>query len=216
MKKLISLLLVLCCVFAVCSCDKIPDGIGDELQQPQGVAKIAAIVNSSAPTKITTFSDYIVSAEDNLMLNGRYYTTIAENGKKKFDFEYEKFAPIGSASAVETVSGSVLYNADGTVSEDNGATWTGAGAGYLPYSLNLNESDFKSFNISENGNNLSALISAEKSMSVFGVKIAATGDITLEVETNGTYLYYVNISYATENANVIIKTSYDYSAISLD
>ena len=203
MKKIICLLLILCCTFAVCSCNK---------KEPKGVAKIASIVESSNPTRITTFSDYYLASEtDAATLKGRYFTSIMEDGTKKFEFKYDRFAAVGLDSAIETVTGSVLYNADGSVSEDDGATWTGSGTGYLPYSLVIDESCFDSFTVSEDGNTLSAVISANKAERVFGTKISAEGTILLEVETDGRYLYYVNVSYSTANASVTINTSYDYS-----
>ncbi len=213
MKKIICLLLILACAFAMVSCKK------KNKETESGVETISKIVNESLATKIVTKTEYLVEGEETL--TGKYTTEIDRSrGNSKFTFEYQRYARIEDMNddRIKTVKGSVFYNADGNVSYNEGDTWEAADAiAYLPFSLDINESRFVSYEVSEDGNNLKAEIAAGEAKRIFGTDISAEGNITLEIDTNGKYLYEIRILYTAEGsgAKVNIQTSYDYSQVNV-
>ncbi len=214
MKKIICFLLVLVCLFACASCE-----LADKVVGKKGtVETIRETVESSRPTKIVTRSEYV----GNDTLTAMYTTKVDRaSGKTQFDFEYERYADIEDMlpTSIKTVSGSLTYHPDGSVSSSSGETWSADDAlGYISESLNLDAAGFKSYELTDNGNDLKAYVPASESVRVFGTVIEAEGDILLEVDTNGTYLYSVKISYTAKDtgANVVVNTSYDYAHVTVD
>ncbi len=181
------------------------------------VSAIGDIVNNAKPTRIITQVNYTDNGET---LKGKYTTQYdrADN-LGQFDFSYERIAIPGessSATSKETISGTV-YSKDGSFSYDDCATWQGGGSGYLDYSLDISESKFTSYEISEDGNSITAVVSPENAKRVFGTNISADGDIVLSVVTSGTDVYSVSITYTTvSGAAVSIDTSYESLIIDLD
>ncbi len=199
MKKIICLLLAVICVVGLVSC-------GDK-------APVDEIIEKSAPTKITTMVSYI--GEDTL--NGTYVNEI-DGDKSKFTYEFERRALVSEMhdSKIKTISGAVYYK-DGKVSKTEGESWEDAPTAVGAYKLNLDKGNFKSYEYTEDGNSVNAVLAADKAQAVFGVAIATTGDITVKITTNGTYLYGVDISYTSQDgAAVSIRTSYTYSPVTLD
>jgi hypothetical protein len=208
MKKIISMVLVLCFAFALGSCGK-KSGAVDE---------IASIVNQSNPTKIVTIVNYTLG-ETTFVSEYITQKDIA-SGKSQFDYNYQRLAIPGedeiSNSSIKNVTGTVYCDADGNLS---GSSFNaGSATGYLPYSLSINAESFASFEIGDDGKTMSANISADKAEDVFGTPVSAEGDISLTVTTNGSYLYNVEINYvaAETGAVVSIRTSYDYTKITLN
>ncbi len=218
MKKFICLLMVVACMLTMASCNLFnkDGGNGDDAQKSD-VAKIADIVSGSEPTRIVSHVDYLVGGKN---LKGIYTTQVDRaSGKSQFDFSYEKMSLVSDqnpSGGYVTVAGTVCYAADGSVSSESGDVWVSAGTGYLPYSLSLSEARFASYTVSEDGKILTAEIAPTEAKRAFGVDIESTGNISLTVETDGTYLHYVTVTYATENATVTVKTSYDYGTVTLD
>ena len=224
MKKIICFLLVLVCLFACVSCnvkDKIQDTAGDLLGnfgKKSTVEDISETIGASKPTKIVTRSEYV--GEDTLTA---MYTTLVDrnSGKTQFDFEYQRYADIEDMlpTSIMTVAGSVTYNADGSVTSASGESWTAEEAmGYLAESIHVDASGFSSYELTNGGNSLKAYVPVSESVRIFGTAIDADGDILLEIETNGKYLYSVKVSYTANDtgAAVVISTSYDYALVTLD
>ncbi|MBE6634965.1 MAG: hypothetical protein E7617_02020 [Ruminococcaceae bacterium] len=217
MKKIICLLMVFACMFSMASCNLFNKDNGDG-EVKSDVAKISDIIAESQPTRIVSHSDYQITGGK--LLKGIYTTQVDRvSGKSQFDFSYVKRADVADmnpAGSYVSVEGTVCYNADGSVSSEIGDAWLSSGTGYLPYSLSIAEVRFESYTVSEDKNTLTAEITSAESRRVFGVQIESEGNITLTIETDGTYLHYVTVSYATENATVTVKTSYDYGLVTLD
>ncbi len=206
MKKIISLLLVLCTVFTFFACKK-----------EKSVSGIAEIVNNSNPTKIVTKVDYVYG---DITLKSSYVTEKdTKDGEQRFDFSYQRMAIPGvddSSSYIKTVSGVVYQD---TVGNRYGDTETEADApAYLVYDMKLNESRFSSVTVSEDNKNFDAKLPASEAIRVFGTDLAAEGEITVKIQTNGEYLYSIYITYtaAETGAIVVINTSYDYTDINID
>ena len=213
MKRIVCLLLALICVFVAVSCDSTKKTL------KKGTLKtIGETVESSSPTKIVTRTEYV--GVDTL--TAMYVTQIDRaSGKSQFDFEYDRYSKIEEMvpGGIKTTSGTIYYAADGSVTSSTGDAWSADEAlGYLSDSIQLDKSGFKSHELSDNGNDLKAYVAAEDSLRVFGSNIDAEGDILLEVDTNGTYLYSIKISYTAKGtgAVVVVNTSYDYSLIVLE
>ena len=194
MKRLMSLFLVLVCIFALASCS-------DTLTLEQMVA-------NSEPHVVKTLTTVITGEE---VFHGTYITTVDGNDFT-FEYSYEKYADIDEAASnyITTVEG-VVYYKDGKYSED-GENWSLVNPGVDDKSvkLNLDEKNFTEYIVSEDQTSLVATLSAENSELVLGRKINASGDITLTVKTNGLYLTMVTVTYATEDGEVRIDTSYTY------
>ena len=215
MKKIICLLLILACAFAMVSCKQEEDNTPDVAT----VETISKIVNNSVATKIVTKTEYLIEGEDSLI--GKYETTIDRTrGNSRFDFEYTRYAKVEEMNDgyIKTVQGTVGYDSNGNVSYNNGDSWTSTDAtAYLPFNLNIDEARFVSYQISEDGTDLIAEIAPEEAKRVFGTDISANGNISLEVDTNGEYLYEIRITYTAKDsgAQVDIQTSYDYAKVSV-
>ncbi len=215
MKKILCLLLTLVLTFAFISCN----GIGKKNEEPEGsVANVSATINSSTPTQIVTKVDYIVEGEDTLTSS---YITEKDTvkGIEKFTFHTKRYATVEEMSpeSIKEIEGTVWKNADGSVKSSTGDTWSKADAvGYLPEKLTISESVFKTYKLTDKGNDLTATIAAGDAERVFGVDIAAAGDISIVIDTNGTYLYKVTVSYVTASgATIMVTTSYDYGTITI-
>ena len=199
MKRLLSILLLAACVFALASCGE------SELDN------FVSLVDSAEPSSVKTLTTVITAEE---VFHGTYLTTIEEDGFR-FDYSYERYADVSEAldNYIETVEGSVYYK-DGKYSED-GENWSLAQPTVDNYAvvLNINEANFDDYILSEDGKTLIATFSSEKSELVLGRKISASAEITMVVKTNGVYLTTISISYLSELGEVRIDTSYAYPAI---
>lgn len=217
MKKLLCLLLALVCMTMCVSC--FGNGNDDDDNGAAAtVETIAGIINGSTPTKITTKVEYIVEGEETIVSS--YDTEKDEaNGIYVFTFNAKRPADVLELlpTNIKTISGSVRYNADGTVTASTGDTWSKEDAvGYLAEMINISTSSFKTYELKSNGEDLTGIVAAKDAKRVFGEDIAAASDITVEIDTNGTYLYTVTIEYtAASGATVKVSTSYDYAVINL-
>ena len=235
MKKILCLLLTFVLVFACVSCNKDKgddknDG-GDNTNNNNNnndandnandnvdyVAEIFATVNSSDPTQIVSKIDYTVG---NKTFTSSYTTERdSQTGVERFEFHIKRYATIEELlpGNVKELNGKVWKNADGSVINSEGDAWSADDAvGFLSEMLDVKKEFFKSVELSDNNKDLSAVISAENSERVFGSQINASGDITLTIDTNGTYLYQITVKYTTASGALInIVTSYDYSIIEI-
>lgn len=211
MKKIVCLLLVLACSFAMFAC-------GDKGKSD--VDGISKIVNESLATKIVTQVDYVPVDDD--ALSGIYTTSVDRNSKKsQFTFVYSRYATVEEMHTgyTKTVEGSVWYDSNGQVSRDEGDTWEPNDApAYLSHSLDISAARFVSVTISEDGTDLTAEIAPSETKRVFGTEISAEGNVVLNVDTNGTYLYEIKVTYTAKDtgAKVTVVTSYDYGEVKFD
>ena len=140
MKKLICLLLVLVCSFAMFSCGDDDEG------SDATVETISKIVADSLATTITTKVDYAIPNDE--ALSGEYTTMIDRTrNSTKFIFSYSRLATIeeGHSDPVKTLAGEIRINGEGNVSMD-GDEWVAADAtGYLTLELNVDAARFVSY-----------------------------------------------------------------------
>ena len=223
MKKFLLLLLSLTLVFGcLTSCGgngaNADSGNGNTAPEKGTVEYVASVVDASAPTKIVTHVNYAYGEDT---LRGVYTTEIDRaNNKSQFSFEYDRIAIPGvddSDDYLKTETGLVQFK-DDMVLRSEGSDWETLGKGYLTLSLSIVKSMLATAEVSEDGFDLVATVSAQNTERVFGSAIDANGDVTLEIDTNGSYLYSVKISYVANgtNAAVTVETSYEYAPIVFD
>ena len=223
MKKILCLLLTLVLSFGIVSCKK-DDGSDNDNGNANGGNQVSAVeainntINTSSPTQIVTKVGYTAPGQKEIISS---YTTErdAEKGIEKFEFHVVKYASIeeGIPGGVKNLNGIVWKNADGSVTNSEGDSWSAADAvGYLAENINLKEAYIKSYETSDNGNDITAYVTVASSERVFGSTIEAKDDIKIEIDTNGTYLYNVTVTYTTvSGATVKAVTSYDYAVLTL-
>lgn len=212
MKKLVSILLLLgLCLGALASCNQTPEVSGFDV--------FNAFNEEYAPTKITTVVDYVYTDADGISqnLSGNYQTVI-EGDKSILTFSYERLATIEDMvenGRFVTVSGNIYKNGN-QVSSD-GDTWEDATA--LPganFKLSVKAEYFASYELSNENNTLSGVVNPANLDDVFGVAIHANGDVNLTVNGNGERITGIVVTYKTASgANVIIRTSYTYSPVTV-
>ncbi len=213
MKKVLALLLAFCCIFVAVSCGGDGDNNGNGgANNDSKVKAISDVINNSQPTYMDTLTSYNVDGEE---YKGRFETTIDKAASRSsFTFNYARPALVEEMhdSPTKTVSGTVYYK-DGQVSVNEGDSWETVGNKYLELNINLDASKLKEYTVSEDGNSITAKVLPANAERVLGTVIDAEGDISVEITTNGTYLWRVLVTYtaAGTGAEVSVDTSYDYS-----
>ena len=218
MKKILCLLLVFVLALACVSCnkDKDDDKKDDTTAKIKSVAEVSAMLSAATPTEIMTTVKYV--DEDGELLS-TYETYIdTEAGAQKFVFNVNRWASVEEQwpEAVKHLEGTVWKNADGGVTSTEGDAWSAQDAvGYLPETLTLKDSYFKSVEFTAD-NTMNAVLDSANAEKVFGVSIASKDDVNLTIKTNGTYIYEITVSYTTqENASMTITTTYDYAPVTI-
>lgn len=233
MKKFLSLLLVLLCVFAMASCGQggttPPAGGGGDNPPAGGEAQtefdvFEAAAKKNAPTNITTLTTYVGKdlAGQEFTFDGRFVLQVSGNNSI-FKFAYDRFATIDEAAA------DYIVREEGAIAVRDGAAkvQTGGSMGdwevLVPSlqtlgALNLDKTVVPSdYDLSSDGMELSVKLSREEALAVLGVVIEAQGEILLEAESNGKNVSMVVVSYTSASgAAVRIATSYTYGKQTLD
>lgn len=220
MKKIICLILALvmslACVFALAACGDEPDPTPDGGDNTNKTPAIYGIVTGSAPTKIVTHVDYVDAQEEDL--SGTYTMTI-EGNNSIFEYVYKRYSTIEEGVAedcgrIKTVEGTIYYK-DGQYSFD-GEEWGAEAPTASDLKFNIDPEVLTNATISEDGCTLTATLSKETALAVIGTDLSAEGDVSLVVETNGTYLTRVTIECVTASGGEMkITTSYSYNPITL-
>lgn len=200
MKKIICLLLVLSCAFAIVSCAKVD---------------VKQILEDSDPTKIVTIVEYV--GKDTLVST---YTTEIDNENNKAILTYE-ISRYGDPTKGETdrivKDPGKIYYKDGAITANEGESWQTAVDLAPVFEFNMDKALFAEYSEENGGNKIVGKVRGENIKQVLGVdEFAASDEITMTVTTNGVYLYGIDISYAAGDATVVIRTSYTYAPITLD
>ena len=207
MKRIISLLLALICVFAFVSC-------GEETTP---IDQFINVVNSSAPTKIITQTSY---SDSETTFRGRFETTIYASGSEfEMSYNYQDYAnPETAANPDEYIANhkGVVYYRAGLYSTD-GVNWTAESPNVttMQVKFELSAAILGEFEISKDGKTLTATVTAEQAEKILGVAVSATEDgVEITVTHDGNNLRGVLVSYSTEYASIVtLETSYSYNAV---
>ncbi len=211
MKKIISLALTLVlAVSLLASCSLKKDTVDE-------------IWKDSEPTRIVTIIDYVLPAGESGVtdtLKTMVTTTIDRTNQRALaDYSRQRYASFEEMSPTRIVTdkGQVYYD---MVSqqiqhkpEDGEITFQTVTAENLGYALNIERSNFKTYEKSDDANSITATFSPDKAPDVLGQTITTqdNSDISIIIGTNGEYLDHIEISYtAGSGAKVIISTSYTY------
>lgn len=213
MKKIIALLLIVSCVFALGSCkliNKIKDK-GQGTDEPQtvvidteAVAAIQAKIDASVPDKanITVVLDSVLGE-----IKGEYKLVYNMDGSATVEYYYEKLNSFDEAALENeyksTVTGTTTVAADGTVTDPIGGT---ASVEAVTFDINLDASKLASATVS--GGVLIAKVKAADTLAVLGTEIGADVDLVISTGTLG--ITSVAISYNTQSGPVEIVATYTY------
>ncbi|HBJ19219.1 MAG TPA: hypothetical protein DDY70_05740 [Clostridiales bacterium] len=208
MKKIISLLLLLACVFAFAACSPTSTG-------PKDIFTLAK--SSVSPTRIVT--DVTYQEKDGGSIYTGHYVTESEGQNAIMTYEYTRPARLDEAadSETKTVKGTIYYK-DGKVSTD-GDTYETEALVWSGGKFALDKGLLADIQISEDERTLTATLTPENAEKILGTKFDTNGNsnITLTVKSNGTYITNVNITYTSPSgAAVAVRTSRSYNAIQLD
>jgi len=170
-------------------------------------------VNNSQPNLIVTKTAVTNSALE-ATATGFYRTEI--NGENYvFSYKYDKFNKIGEGtSQISTVGPHTIEYTDGHYFLDGTEVYARPNPEVLNVDLNLNKNLLGNYVISVDGDRLDTKVSAANAEKILGVKISATGDVQITVQTDGTHLWMVSVSYTDNQTKVTIDTSYTYEPVS--
>ena len=155
---------------------------------------------------------------------GEFKTEIADNGDFLFTYNYlDRADPILDADAAEGSTivrdGQIKFEGGKYYDMKNGGALLNAAPDAMSMQLNLNitRESLGLFAIDAEYKKLETSLDAEAAEKVLGINLAsATTPVEIIIETDGTYLRWVRISYSTANAEVNIITSYSTTAQSTD
>ena len=225
MKKILALILIVSCIFTLCSCglfkkndDNNDNDNGSNNTQTGGddnsgnetpaidVAAIAAIQAKIDASKPVT-ADITVTLEaalDDLL--SEYNVTYNDDGTATVVYTYEKFNTFDEDSDEykSSYSGTVTVGADGTVSGDIGTASVEA----LTFDINLDTSKLATAEVVAGV--LTATVKAANTASILGVNLGS--DASIVVSTNASGVSFIAISYISAAGPVEIIATYTYSA----
>lgn len=206
MKKIISLFLLLACVFAFAACAPAADTTPKDI--------FALMKSSATPTRVVT--DITYNEKDGGNAYSGHYVTEGKGQDAVMTYEYSRPARLEEAAESEfvTVKGTLKYK-DGKVGE--GDTYVTEAIVLSGDVFNFDRELLADVSVSEDGRTLSATIAKENIAKVLGTDLKTEGNVTLTVKSNGTHITNINIAYTTPSgAAVAVRTSRSYNAIDLD
>ena len=185
-----------------------------ETYAPDTVYDIAA---NSKPTKVTTEVTYNTMEGDRLT---GFYVTKVNGNDTVFEYEYQKLAtPADSLASGENkrivdYKGVITYH-DGVYTTGNQEDWKPGVGTAFDLTFNVKAKFLTDVEFNEDETILTAKVTPENSVNVFGMDLNAVDDIGLIVETNGVNLTMVTVTYMTQYGEIAIRTSYTYNVQNL-
>ena len=230
MKKILSLMLILACVFSLAACSiggtgNTPGGTTNPPAGEDVVDVFAMAAKGAVPTKIVSLSTY--SGKDlkgDAFSMAGSFSQVVNGNNSILDFKYDRFATI------EEMADSYIVSVEGAIAVKDGKTKTIGDSlaakdweAVIPSlqqigAFNLTKEALPAdYQLSADGQKLSVSLTREEALKVIGIVIDASGEISLNVEGNGKNISMVVISYtAASGASVRVASSYTYGAQTLD
>ena len=200
MKKIIALMLIISCVFALGSCKRKKKDDAPSIDT-EAVAAIQAKIDASMP-ETATVTVTLKSALETL--ESEYNVTYNQDGTATVVYTYEKLNEIGEADDYKTCGeGTVTIAADGKIV---GAIEGTEALTAVTFDINLDPSKLASVTVK--GNMLSATVKAENTAAVLGVDVGVDVNVVVSVSSLG--VASVVISYNTATGPVEIVATYTY------
>ena len=213
MKRIISLILALSCIFAVALSFASCASCGGTAARD-----VFTVAKESTPTKIVTEVYY--KDKNKQKLDGHYVMQI-EGNNSIFEYEYDRYRTVeegvtdGSYETIKTVSG-VVYFKDGKTSTD-GESWDSEAITAVDLKFDLKAEYLTGLTYSEDGTTIYATMTPENSVKVVGTDLSAKESVYIEVKTNGTNLTFITLSCETKSGGTMkIVTSYSYNKLTLE
>ena len=241
MKKLIAILLVLACVFALGACN-------GNTQQPSGgltppsttsaaqdlLDALSEVIRTSTPTqsKVST-----VTGSQDVNLKSNLTITMGQlSGKDAslYVYEYESFNELGAKEAkIKNVETKEYVEGMGLrVDVAKGGYWESEQSNFVrritPYRMSLDATMIKSLLANADGTEVSFVVPLENAADVFTSFDSKTlasmnSDISVKIKTDGTAVTYMEMVYNIKNipnienptVKVVAEYSYDLQSITL-
>ena len=233
MKKIIALILSLCCVFALFSCDK----DGDETSAVDGVAEFVKMYSTSEPTKAVTSHTTKIG---NVSLSGKSTLTAGtlSDGKRATVLVEERenllSVQLGAGASIIPITGEPIKTSrefvEGRGVRENGGGWDSEMGDFAPkagsIALKLDTQLLKDVSYIDGGSSstLSFKVEAANTSAVLGEGYTLQSDASVVITSNKAVITSVIITYAEEiplededsefiypEAEVTISTVYTYS-----
>lgn len=197
MKKIIALLLMLTCAFAMFAC-------GDDEPTEEELAYQATIAEytKAAFTAPTALTVKVSTGSAFGTLNSEYKSSYSTDGTATIEYAVDKINGLDSAEEKSTITGTITLDAAGNYSDGNFA-----GANPLASGVKLNlASDKVAFNATSAL--LSGTVASADTEAVLGVAIAA--DVTLTVTKADGKITSVALAYVLDGNAVTALCTYAY------
>ena len=195
-RSILAVLLVICVSVGFCAC-------GDDDSTKASLKNFTKAVESTTPASVTGTVEVTTVFGP---LKATFTAVIAEDGSFTLNYSYEQFNDLATGGA-----GDVTSNKNGTVTYKDGAYSDSSLAAKIP--ANATAAKLKldakkmTYNISADGNVLTAAIKAADTASVLGV--AYDGDVSLVVTKNEGKIVSFTLSYTVaETGNVLVVCNY--------
>ena len=198
MKKLITVILALACMFTMFSCGETDDGIKNFK-----AAFDATVDNIDTVTVEVDFETAVGTLE------ASFVTKYNADKTCEVEYSYEKLLATSEGEAGEwkkTVAGKLTCDKDGNYSD--GGDVAGSNAFVTGAKINL---DAKKITYTISGNVLTANVKAENTNAVLGEEIAADVQLIVSMTSDGKISSYT-MSYETEQGAATVVCSYAYKA----
>ena len=214
---ILALLVAVTCALSLASCTQDPPSPTPDPDRGPIVKDIYQIISESKPTKTVSEVSYTTSRGVKL---DALYTLEISGGNSIFKYEYKRFSDPAvegqlGADPIIPVNGAVYFK-DGKYSTD-GINYTEDIPASHPLTFNIEENKLVDPILSPDGKTLIAIVTPADAALMFGSDLNATGEIVLEVVTEGVNVRLVKLSYTTRTgAEVVINTSYSYGAVTLN
>lgn len=206
MKKILALILVVSCVFALGSCKLVKKIFGKDVDDTpvvsnDDVAPIQAKIDASVPETALVTVDFKSTLGE---LESTYLVTYNIDGSATVNYTYEKFNQVGESKDFKTtVTGETTIGANGELVNPPAGI---AAVEALTFDINLDAS--KLYSATLTSGILNAVVKAENTLAILGVDLGVDANLVVSVGTLG--VASVAISYTTANGTVEIVSTYTY------
>ena len=200
MKKIVSLLLALACVFACAfaftSCGE-PEATEVQEKEPVYSEEAARFISAYNATTVKTISSTIKSTILGETLTATYFAEKNTDGTVKMTYAVEKLPEIDSVEDKEVVSGEAISDANGTFTDEYAKVFGANGLG-----LALNTDKVKSFDASANV--LRITVDAADTAAVVGADLGADAVVTVTISNGAVTVITLSYTNATSGAVEIV------------
>ena len=206
MKKILALILVVSCVFALGSCKLVKKIFGKDVDDAPtaneaDIAPIQAKIDASVPET----ANVTVNFKSTLgTLESAYIVTYNTDGSATVNYTYEKFNQVGESKDFKTeFVGETTIGANGELTN---APEGIASVEALTFDITLDASKLHYATVTSGI--LDAVVKAENTLAILGVELGVDAKLVISIGTLG--VSSISISYTTEGGTVEIISTYTY------